>query len=79
MLLPLKCKYFIGRAGRNSRGVVANELDCGFEVSKFEFQSRYYAHVRISILGKGMNHFILPAMGYIVPRLFFYKGGLDIK
>ena len=34
-------------------------------------QSYYYVHFRTNNLGKGMNTLILPAMGYIVPLLFF--------
>ena len=30
-------------------------------------------------LGKDMNPLILPAMGLIVPLLFFYKDGFGIK
>ena len=37
------------------RGVTVKGLDFGIIVSEFELQSRYYAHFRISNLGKGMN------------------------
>ena len=45
--------------------------DCEIVVSEFELQSRYYAHFRANTLGKGMNPFIIPSMGQIVPLLFF--------
>ena len=38
-------------------------MDCGIVVREFELQSRYYAHFQANPLGKGMNPFILPAMG----------------
>ena len=37
------------------RGVMVKAMVCRIVVSEFEFQSRYYAHVRASTLGKGMN------------------------
>ena len=43
------------------RGVMVNVIDCGIVVSEFELLSFYY--FRINTLGKGMNPFILPAMG----------------
>ena len=46
-------------------------MDCGIVVSEFVLQSLYYVHFRANTLGKGMNHLILPAMGLIVPLLFF--------
>ena len=54
-------------------------MDCGIVVSEFELQSRYFVHFRANTLGKGMNPIILPAMGWIVPLLFFYKDGFGIK
>ena len=38
-------------------------MDCGFVVSEFVLQSRNYVHFRANTLGKGMNPFIIPAMG----------------
>ena len=38
-------------------------MDSEIVVSEFELQSRYYVHFRANTLGKGMNPFILPAMG----------------
>ena len=32
---------------------------------------RYYVHFQTNALGKGLNHLILPAIGLIVPQLFF--------
>ena len=51
--------------------VVVQTLDCGIVVRKFKLQSRYYVHFRMNTLRKCMNLLILPAMGYIVPLLFF--------
>ena len=48
-------------------------------VSEFELQSRYYIHFRLYTLGKGMNSFILLAMGSIVTLPFFSKDGFGIK
>ena len=49
-------------AGR-PRGVMVKVIGCGIVVSEFVLQSRYYVHFRANTLGKGMNPFILPAMG----------------
>ena len=38
-------------------------MDCGIVVSEFVLQSRYYIHFKANTLRKGMNPFILPAMG----------------
>ena len=38
-------------------------MDCETVVSEFELQSRYYIYFRANTLGKGMDPFILPAMG----------------
>ena len=45
------------------RGVMVKAMDCGIVVSQFVLQSHYYVHIRENTLGKGMNPFILPAMG----------------
>ena len=60
-------------------GIVVNVLHCNIVVSEVEFQSRHYIHFWNNTFGTGMNLLILPAMGYIVPLLFFYKDGLGIK
>ena len=52
-------------------GVMVKVRDCRIVVSEFIFQSRYYIHFRANTLEKGMNPLILPAMGKIVPLLFF--------
>ena len=52
-------------------GVMVKAMDCGIGVSAFELQSRLYVPFRINAIGKGMNPLILPAMGLIVPLLFF--------
>ena len=54
-------------------------MDCEIVVSDFVLQSRNYVHIRANTLGKGMNPFILPAMGLIVPLLLFLENGLGIK
>ena len=61
------------------RGVVVSVLDCDNTVSEFEPQSRYYVLFWINTLGKGINPFILPAMGLIVLLLLFCKDGFGIK
>ena len=38
--------------GKSPSGEVANVLDCDMEVSELEFQSCYYIHFWINILGK---------------------------
>ena len=53
------------------RGVMVKAMDCGIVVSEFVLQSHYYVYFRTNIFGKGMNPLILPAMGQIVPLLFF--------
>ena len=54
-------------------------MDCGIVVSEFVLQSCYYVHFRANTLGKGMNPLILPAMGKIVPLLFFKENIFGIK
>ena len=44
-------------------------------LNEFELQSPYYVHFRTYVQGKGMKPLILPAIGYIVPILFYYKDG----
>ena len=41
---------------RCPRGVMVKSLDDRNLVSEFEYQSRYYAHFRIDIIGKVMTH-----------------------
>ena len=53
------------------RGVMVKAMDCRIVVREFELQSRYYVHFRANTLGRGMKPLILPAMGEIVPLLFF--------
>ena len=43
--------------------VMVKAMDCGIVVREFVLQLRYYVHFRENTLGKGMNRFILPAMG----------------
>ena len=52
---PKNCRGF-------PRGVMVKAMDYGIE--DFVLQSRYYVHFRA-------NNLILPAMGWIVPPLFF--------
>ena len=56
---PLISKSFEGCP----RSVMAKATDCGIVVSEFVLQSRYYVHFRANTLRKGINPFILPAMG----------------
>ena len=51
--------------------VMVKALDCGIIVSEVELQSYYYVHFQANTLRKGMNPLILPAMGLVVPQLFF--------
>ena len=53
-------------------------MDCGFEVWEFELQSRYYIHIRIYHLGKGIDLPISQAMSLII-SLLFYKDGFGIE
>ena len=45
------------------RGVMVEAMVYEIVARAFELQSRYYVHFRTNTLGKGMNPFILPAMG----------------
>ena len=54
-------------------GVVANVLDCDMIVSEFKLQSHYNVHCWSNTLGKGMNTFISPDIGKIVPLKFFLR------
>ena len=45
------------------RGVMVKSMDNRIVVIEFVLQSRYYVHFRANTLGKGMNPFILPAIG----------------
>ena len=38
-------------------GVMVKAMDCGIIVCEFVLQSRYYVHIRVNTLGKGMNSF----------------------
>ena len=44
------------------RGVMARMLDCGFEESEFNLQSRYRVHFQTNTLEKPMNFPYPPAM-----------------
>ena len=43
--------------------VMVKAMDFRIVVCEFKLQSRYYIHFRANTLGKGMNPFILLAMG----------------
>ena len=58
--------------GRRSRGVVANVLDFGIEVNKFELHSYYLFTFRLISFGKEWIH-LSPI------QLFFYKDGFGFK
>ena len=62
---------FIKNTGGCPRGVMVKAMDSGIVIREFVLQLRYYVHFRANTLGKCMNPLILPAMGYIVPLLFF--------
>ena len=54
--------------------VVANVLIYDISMSKFEFLLQYYVQLQANnIHRKCMNSLILPAIGYIVQLLLFYK------
>ena len=57
--------------GGGPHGVMVKAMDSGIVVSEFVLQSRYYIHFRTNNFGKHMDPLILPAMGWIVPLLFF--------
>ena len=44
-------------------GVMIKAMDGRIVVNKFELQLCYSVHFQTNTLGKGMNFFILPAMG----------------
>ena len=46
---------------------------------EFEFQYCYFIHFQTNTLGKVKNPLILPAVGWIVPLLVFYKDYFGIK
>ena len=54
-------------------------MNCRIVVNEFELRLSYYVQFWSNTLGKGMNPLILPAMGWIVPLLFFQKSGFGIK
>ena len=59
--------------------LMVKAMDYEIVVREFELQSRYYVHFRTNTLGKGMYPILLPAMGQIVPHLFFSENGFGIK
>ena len=61
----------LGFMGGCPRGIMVKAMKCGIVVCEFVLQSLYYVHFRANTLGKGMDPLILPAMGSIVPVLFF--------
>ena len=71
--------FILERGWRCPCGVMVKAMDCGIVVSEFVLQLRYYVHFRANTLGKGMNPLILPALGNIVPLLFFEENGFGIK
>ena len=48
-------------------GVMVKPINCRIVVSEFELKSHYYVHFQNNTVGKGMNPFILPDMGQVVP------------
>ena len=63
LLVPSKVRSPISNLGGCPSGVMVNAMDCGIVVSEFLLQSRYYVNIRAYTPGKGVNLFILPAMG----------------
>ena len=47
----------------SSTKVMANVLDCAFEINKFKLQFCYNIHFQINNLEKSMNPLITPDMG----------------
>ena len=64
---------------RSPLGVVVNVLNFDIVVSDLKLQSRYYVHFQTNTLKKSINSLISPVIGEILPLLFFYKDGFDIK
>ena len=54
-------------------------MDCGIIVSEYVLPLCNYVYFRANTIGKGVNHLILPAVGYIVPQLFFLENGFGIQ
>ena len=62
------------------RGVAVNVLDCDIVVSEFELKSRFSVHFQTNALGEGKNLLNLhPAVGLILPLLFFFMNDFGIK
>ena len=57
---------------------MAKVLDCDFVLGEFVFHWIYFVHFRLDIFQKAMKSLSFPAMGWIVP-LLFYKDGFSIK
>ena len=74
--------YLFVKDNRNTWGcpcsAMVKVLDGGRVLSEFELQSRYYVHFRTNTHGKGKNHLIFPAKGYIASLLFFSKDSFGI-
>ena len=68
--------FSVKRQQRNLRGVMGNVLDCSFEVSEFEFQSRLLSDL---YSWERYDSIIFPAMCEIAPLLSFYKDGFNIN
>ena len=56
-------KYTLVQQRGCPRGVMVKAMNCGIVEREFALQLRYNVHFRANTLGKGMNPFILPAMG----------------
>ena len=54
------------------RGVVANALDCGLEISEFELKSHNYVNFWTNTRGKVMNSLIRPVIGHRFTSLAFH-------
>ena len=54
-------------------------LECDIVMSKLKLESHYCIHFWTNALDEGMNSLILPAIGLIVPLLFFLRHDFGIK
>ena len=80
-LLPILTIYSVPYNSfcRCPRVVLVKTMDSGIVVSDFELQSCYYFYFKTNTLVKGLNLHIIPAMGFIISLLFFYKDGFGVK
>ena len=58
---------------------MAKIIECGLEVSTFEFQSRYYVHFPTNTLRKGIENLLSFQLRGQITLLLFYKSGFGVK